>query len=152
MRKKILLVLVAIIVIIQFIRPSRNISNEVSANDITSLYNVPPDVQHVLKVSCNDCHSNNTHYPWYTNIQPIGWWMQFHVDGGKYHLNFSSFGTYDKERQHHKMEEVIEQVKGGHMPLNSYLWMHDEAKLSQQQKDLLITWAQGLMKQIQQTY
>jgi hypothetical protein len=148
MRKKILLTLLAIFVIIQFIRPTRNISKEIAANDITRLYNVPTDVQQVLKVSCNDCHSNNTNYPWYTNIQPVGWWMQSHVDGGKYHLDLSSFGTYDKQEQHHKLEELIEEVKEGHMPLNSYLWIHGEAKLSQEQKNLLINWAQGLMQQI----
>jgi hypothetical protein len=149
MRKKILLTILAILILIQLIRPSRNISNEVPANDITKLYDVPADVQQILKVSCNDCHSNNTTYPWYTNVQPVGWWMQHHVNEGKEHLDFSAFGAYDKKRQHHKMEEVVEQVRDGHMPLNSYLWIHDEAKLNEQQKNLLINWAQTLMNQIQ---
>ncbi|HYF31407.1 MAG TPA: heme-binding domain-containing protein [Chitinophagaceae bacterium] len=148
MKKKILFTLLAIFVIIQFIRPTRNVSSTVSPNDITKVYAVPADVQQVLKVSCNDCHSNNTEYPWYTNIQPIGWWMQAHVNGGKYHLDFSSFATYDAKRQHHKMEEVIEQVKGNHMPLNSYLWIHKEARLSEAQRTLLINWAEQLRQQI----
>lgn len=148
MKRKILLTLLAILVIIQFIRPSRNVSAEISPNDITKVYAVPADVQQVLKASCNDCHSNNTVYPWYTNIQPVGWWLQSHVNEGKEHLDFSAFGAYTKKRQHHKLEEVMEQVKDNHMPLNSYLWIHDDAKLTQQQKDLLINWAQGLMAQI----
>lgn len=148
MKKKILLILLAIFVVIQFIRPSRNISNTVSANDISKHYAVPADVQKILAVSCNDCHSNNTEYPWYTNIQPVGWWMQGHVNEGKTELNFSEFATYPAKRQHHKLEEVIEQVKEDHMPLESYLWIHKDAKLSQPQKEAVVNWASALMNQI----
>ena len=148
MRKKILLTLLAIFIIIQFIRPARNVSDTVSPNDITKVYHVPADVQQVLKVSCNDCHSNNTQYPWYTNVQPVGWWLQSHVNEGKSHLDFSSFASYTAKRQHHKLEEVIEQVKDNHMPLNSYLWIHKDAKLSEAQKTLVINWAEQLRAQI----
>lgn len=150
MKKKILLTLLAIFIIIQFIRPARNISNEVPATDITKLYSVPANVQQILKVSCNDCHTNNTVYPWYTNIQPVGWWLQNHVNEGKEHLDFSIFGSYPPKRQHHKLEEVIEQVEGNHMPLDSYLWLHKDAKLSADQKALLIKWADELRNQIAQ--
>jgi hypothetical protein len=102
----------------------------------------------ILQRACNDCHSNNTHYPWYTNIQPVGWWMQHHVNEGKEELNFSEFGTYTAKRQNHKMEEVAEQIKKGEMPLNSYLWIHKDAKLSDQEKEILISWANGLRRQI----
>lgn len=148
MKKKILLTLLVILVIIQFIRPARNISNTVPATDITKVYAVPDNVQQVLKVSCNDCHSNNTEYPWYTNIQPIGWWMQNHVNDGKKELDFSAFGSYPAKRQAHKLEEVGEQVEGGHMPINSYLWMHKDAKLSEENKTLLIQWAEALRAKI----
>ncbi|HEY0678245.1 MAG TPA: heme-binding domain-containing protein [Chitinophagaceae bacterium] len=152
MKKKILLSLLAILVIIQFIRPARNLSNEVSANDITRLYAVPQDVQQVLKVSCNDCHTNNTVYPWYTNIQPVGWWLQWHVNEGKGHLNFSTFGSYEPKRQHHKMEEVVEMVDTNEMPLNSYLWVHKDAKLTAEQKTLLLNWANQLKNEIAQKH
>lgn len=148
MKKKILLTLLAIFIIIQFIRPARNVSSQVAATDITKLYTVPENVQQVLKVSCYDCHSHNTAYPWYTNIQPVGWWLQSHVNEGKGHLDFSAFGTYPPKRQHHKMEEVIEQVQDNHMPLNSYLWIHQDAKLSADQKALVIQWAENLRDQI----
>ena len=148
MRKKILLTLLAILVIIQFIRPSRNVSDTVSANDITKVYTVPADVQEVMKVSCNDCHSNNTKYPWYTNIQPVGWWLQHHVNEGKEHLDFSSFASYTPKKQHHKLEEVVEMINDGEMPLNSYLWIHKDAKLSDAQKNSLVNWAKQLREQI----
>jgi hypothetical protein len=152
MKKKILLILLAIFIIIQFIRPARNVSTAVAPNDITMAYAVPANVQQVLKTSCNDCHSNNTAYPWYTNIQPVGWWLQSHVNDGKKHLDFSAFTAYPPKRQHHKMEEVVEQLQDGHMPLNSYLWVHKDAKLSPEQKTLLLNWAEALKQQIAATH
>ncbi|MDX2047135.1 MAG: heme-binding domain-containing protein [Chitinophagaceae bacterium] len=148
MFKKILIVLLVILVIIQFIRPGRNISAAVSPNDISHKYHVPETVQSILKTSCNDCHSNNTVYPWYANVQPVAWWLQHHVNEGKSELDFSEFLTYSPKKAHHKMEEVIEMVKEGEMPLNSYLWVHKDAKLSADQKKMLTDWADGIMKEI----
>jgi hypothetical protein len=82
------------------------------------------------------------------NIQPVGWWMQHHVKEGKSHLNFSEFASYAPKRQHHKLEELIEMVKEGEMPLNSYLWIHGNAKLSDQDRSTLLNWADQLMKEI----
>jgi heme-binding protein len=148
MKKKILLIVLAILVIIQFIRPARNESNTMSANDITKHFTVPDDVNAILKKACNDCHSNNTIYPWYMNVQPVGWWMADHVKDGKKELNFSEFGSYAPKRQHHKLEEVIDQVKEGEMPLDSYTWMHKEAILTTAEKTLLMNWAEILRKEI----
>jgi hypothetical protein len=148
MFKKILIALLVILVIIQFIRPERNISAAVSPNDIGHKYHVPETVQSILKTSCNDCHSNNTVYPWYANVQPVAWWLQHHVNEGKSELDFSEFLTYSPKKAHHKMEEVIEMVKEGEMPLNSYLWVHKDAKLSADQKKMLTDWADGIMKEI----
>jgi hypothetical protein len=148
MKKKILLTLLVIIIVIQFIRPEKNKSTQIPANDISRHYSIPASVDAILKRSCNDCHTNNTTYPWYTNIQPVGWWMQWHVNEGKSHLNFSEFATYAPKRQHHKLEETIEMVKEGKMPLNTYLWMHGNAKLSTEDQTTLVNWADGLMKEI----
>jgi hypothetical protein len=148
MKKKIILTLVAVIIIIQFIRPAKNKSADISGNDISRHYAVSANVDGILKRSCNDCHTNSTTYPWYTNIQPVGWWMQWHVNDGKSHLNFSEFATYAPKRQHHKLEELVEMVRDGAMPLKSYLWAHGNAKLSTQDTMTLISWADGLMKEI----
>jgi hypothetical protein len=148
MKKKIFLVILALLVIIQFIRPARNVSSSTSGNDITKHFTVPEDVNQILKRACNDCHSNNTIYPWYTNIQPVGWWMANHVKEGKGHLNFSEFGGYTPKKQHHKLEEVVEMVKENEMPLDSYTWMHKNAKLTEQEKVLMVNWAEILRKEI----
>jgi len=91
--KKIGLGLVAVLIILQFIRPTKNEGMALAETDILHADSVPADVQKILKTSCYDCHSNHTNYPWYTNIQPIGLWMQWHVNDGKKELNFSEFKT-----------------------------------------------------------
>jgi hypothetical protein len=78
--------------------------------------------------------------------------MQWHVNDGKEHLNFSEFASYTPKRQHKKLEETADEVKEGGMPLNSYLWIHTDAKLSQDQKDLLINWASQLKDSIAKKY
>lgn len=148
MKKKIGWALLIIIVVIQFIRPEKNKAATVSANNISQHYAVPPEVDKILSRACNDCHSNNTNYPWYSNIQPVGWWLANHVKEGKEHLNFSEFASYEPKRQHHKLEEVLEMVKENEMPLDSYLWIHDEAKLTADEKKTLLLWASVLADQI----
>ncbi|MFY8186194.1 MAG: heme-binding domain-containing protein [Bacteroidia bacterium] len=140
-KKKIGIVILVILVIIQFIRPTRNKSTEVQVNDITVAMNVPADVMTVLKTSCYDCHSNNTNDMWYMNIQPIGLWVSNHIEEGKEELNFSEWVKYKPKRKAHKMEEIAEMVNEDEMPMSSYTIIHGEAKLSAAQKKLLVEWA-----------
>ncbi len=150
--KRLFLVLLAAFIIIQFFRPAKNISTGISANDITTKYAVPQNVQTILKTSCYDCHSNNTVYPWYSNIQPVAWWLNHHIDEGKRELNFSEFATYKIGRQYKKLEEINEQVKEGEMPLESYTLIHGNAKLSEQQKLSLANWVVALRDSIKTQY
>ncbi len=144
MKQKILMGLATILVIIQFIRPARNVSDTASPNDIITAYPVPEEVQVVLKAACYNCHSNNTTYPWYANIQPVGWWLQKHVNDAKKELNFSEFATYTEKRARHKFEEIGDEVSEGGMPLKSYTIMHPEARLSSGQIKTLTDWAATL--------
>lgn len=148
MKRKILYGLLIVLVAIQFIRPTKNESAVIAANDITKAYPVPAEVDLILKKACNDCHSNSTVYPWYSNIQPVAWWLQDHVNDGKKHLNFSEFLAYPPKRQLKKLEEVIETVKEGEMPLNSYTWIHKEAVLTEAEKLTLSSWADNTRKEI----
>jgi hypothetical protein len=136
--------LIPVFIVIQFIRPSRNETTEASSNDISNAYQVPQDVQTILKTACYNCHSNNTTYPWYANIQPVGWWMQKHVNDAKKELNFSEFGTYTEKRAKHKFDEMVDEVSEGEMPLKSYTIMHAEARLTPEQSKALTDWAGAL--------
>ena len=153
MKLKILLALAAVFVIIQFFRPSKNLSNDES-NSIKNAYVVPQHVEAILQKACADCHSNKTDYPWYANIQPIGWWLNNHIEEGKDELNFSTFTTRRIASQNHKFEEIVELVENGEMPLPSYTWLglHPEAKLSDEEKEMIITWAEEQMNQLKQKY
>jgi hypothetical protein len=98
-------------------------------------------VQKILIASCTDCHSNNTRYPWYANIQPVGWLLANHIKQGKAELNFSEFGNYSSRRQASKLKAIRYSVKDGSMPLSSYTFLHQDAKLSKENKALIIEWA-----------
>jgi hypothetical protein len=144
MLKKITLLLAIVLVALQFIRPPKNQSDAPAENDIGMVYAIPEEIHALLKQKCYDCHSNHTRYPWYANIQPIGWWMYRHIDHGKEELNFSEFKTYSAKKAAHKLEEIIELVHEGEMPLQSYLWMHPDARVSQQEEEALAAWIRSL--------
>ena len=149
--KKILFALLVILALAQFIRPAKNQSNDQTYH-FSTLYPIPDSVRAILEVACYDCHSNYTRYPWYAGVQPVAAWLANHVNEGKRELNFSSFTTRRIAVQNHKLEEVIELVREGEMPLGSYTWVHRDAILSQAQKDLIIRWAQATMDTLKMRY
>jgi cytochrome c553 len=146
--KKILIWVVILLAAIQFIHPAKNISTEISAAKIIA----PAEVEQILKTSCNDCHSNNTIYPWYNNIQPVAWLLNHHVDEGKHELNFDEFASYKPRKQYHKMEELEEMVNEDEMPLPSYLLVHKDAVLNAQQKEVLIDWSKSIRADLEAKY
>lgn len=148
MRKKIFYGLLIILVGIQFIRPEKNQSATASPNDMVTHYAVPDEVLSILKRSCFDCHSNYTNYPWYSNIQPVAWWLADHIKEGKGELNFSEFNSYKPKRKIRKMDEIIKQLEKKEMPLNSYLWIHTDAKLSDAQVKAVSDWATAMKMKI----
>lgn len=148
---KILAGILIFLAFIQVFRPTRNLGND-NTNHIATRFAVPDSVEQILKTSCYDCHSNQTTYPWYTNVQPVGWWLQHHVNEGKDELNFSEFTTYRIFRQYHKMEETLELLRDDKMPLPSYIVVHTDAKLNENQKKLLSQWAVGIMDTLKANY
>lgn len=142
--KKIGLSLLAIFLILQFFRPERNTGSTTLPTDITAVATVPPDVQQVLARSCYDCHSNNTKYPWYMEIQPVAWYLADHIKEGRRELNFNEFGSYKTKKQLHKLQEIAKEVKKGDMPLSSYTLIHRDAGLSEAERALIIGWADSL--------
>jgi hypothetical protein len=152
MKKKILIILIGILVIIQFFRPTKNLGNAKSPNDISNVYAVPDNVNVILEKACNDCHSNNTVYPWYAEVQPVAWWLNNHIEEGKDELNFSEFASYAPARQYHKLEEVKKQIDEDEMPLGSYTLIHTNAKLTDAEKQILLSWTQGIRTEMKAKY
>lgn len=152
MFKKILLVLLVALVAIQFFHPARNESTGEQTHYIGKTYPVPDDVKQILAKACNDCHSNNTRYPWYSKLQPVDWWLTDHINDGKKHLNFDEYTSRSLRYQYNKMKETIEEVKEGGMPLDSYTWIHKDAILTDAEKTRLFDWANGVMDSLEAHY
>lgn len=145
-------ILLAAFVVAQFFQPEENVSPAYSGHRLTDRYKVPDDVSDILSTSCYDCHSNNTRPMFYMKVQPVGWWISHHVEEGKEELNFDEFGTYPLRVQYHKLEEIVEVVDEDEMPLTSYTLIHNDAKLSPQQKQALTAWATMLIDTLEATY
>jgi hypothetical protein len=104
----------------------------------------PPEVRRILQTSCYDCHSNETVWPWYSFVVPAKWLVRHDVVEGRGHLNFSTWGEYSGGEASHRLEEVVEMVQEGEMPLGTYVLMHRDAALSQADADRLVEWARNL--------
>jgi len=147
--KPFLLILVVVVLGIQFIRPEKNQSLDAPGpDDLTVMYPPSAEVQAVLEQACFDCHSNNTRYPWYAEIQPVGWWLADHVEEARSHFNFSAFGSYSAKKQRHKLEEMMDEVRDKAMPLQSYKLVHGDARLSDAQIKALTGWAEAVHDQL----
>jgi hypothetical protein len=149
--KKILLVLLIIFIVMQAFRPTKNLSAN-TENDISVSYVVPTEVKTILAKACNDCHSNKTEYPWYANIQPAAFWLNDHVVDGKRHMNFNEFNKYRIAKQYKKLEECIDEVKDGEMPLESYTLIHKNAILTEAEKTTLTNWCLTVRDSIKAKY
>lgn len=140
---------------VQFIQPGKNNQSMDMTNDISQVVPVPDTVHSLLKIACYDCHSNYTNYPWYSNIQPAGWWLKNHVDEGKQKLNFQEFALLKPRpnskykttaaQQAHKLDEVRESQTDKWMPLESYTFIHKEARLTDAQRQLIINWVDSAL-------
>ena len=150
--KKILLILFIVLVAIQFIHPAKNQSTEMPATHIYNKYATSQDVQQILATACNDCHTNNTNYPWYASIQPVDWWLNDHIKDGKKHFNMSEFGAYSLRKQYHKLEEIDEMIVEDEMPLTSYTLIHTNAKMTEAQKEMLIQWSKNMRDSMENWY
>ncbi|MBK8969733.1 MAG: heme-binding domain-containing protein [Saprospiraceae bacterium] len=140
MKKIIGFALLGILVVIQFIRPNFTNPPVDQALDIRQVLQPPADVHAILKGACYDCHSNETQYPWYSQVSPVSWWLAGHIREGREHLNFSTIGSLTQSDRSEILGEAAEEVQQGGMPLASYTWTHPAARLSATQRDLVVTW------------
>jgi hypothetical protein len=140
MKKKILFILLGLVLAIQLIRPDTSTPAVDPAQDFMQVLQPPTEVATILKTACYDCHSYETRYPWYNQIVPVSWWLANHVREGREHLNFNTFAAISSGDQAEVLEETIEEIKKGKMPLDSYTWTHADARLSAEQKNVLVAW------------
>lgn len=138
--KIIAIILLVVFVGIQFITVGLNQSNSIPRTDFMLVNDVPNGIKDKLQVSCYDCHSNNTKYPWYNKIQPIAWFLEDHIEEGKAELNFNEWDSLSNRRKVSKLRSIIKQIESGEMPLDSYTLIHKDAKFSEAEKEEIISW------------
>jgi len=141
--KWLLIVIAVVFLAAQFKRPARTNPPVDQAQTLEAHTQMTPQVSSTLARSCNDCHSNNTVWPWYTNVAPVSWFIADHVEEGRRHLNFSEWGRGDQRRRRKKLEEICEEVKDGDMPLSSYTPLHPHAKLTPEDIKMLCDWTEA---------
>lgn len=139
---KILLIMIGILLVIQLIRPEK--TNP--PIDETLALKAPQAVMNVLKTSCYDCHSHETIWPFYAEIAPLSWNIIGHVNDGRKALNFSKWGEIAPDIKIKRLKRAIKTVNNGMMPLENYLLLHEEAKLNNEQKKIIVDWCNDQLK------
>ncbi|HEY0262279.1 MAG TPA: heme-binding domain-containing protein [Chitinophagales bacterium] len=139
------------LVVIQLWRPDHNVSKDRS-NEIYKSFQLPSEVDATLQKACFDCHSYNTQYPWYADVQPVATWLSHHVNEGREELDFSEFSAYSPAKQYHKFEEIEEELEKGDMPLYAYTLMHREAVLTEGEKASVIEWTHNMRNLMKAKY
>lgn len=133
-----LLGLLIALVIMQFIQPDKTNPESDPSQDFITMNSIDGEIGHLLKTACYDCHSNNTTWPWYSSVAPFSYVVAHHVEEGREHLNFSVWDTYSAERANHKLEECVEEIEEGEMPMAGYVALHSEADLTEEQLEMLM--------------
>ena len=139
--KRIGLAAVLLVVVIQFIPVDRHNPPVQAGNTIYAKENMPAEVRATLQRSCSDCHSDQTRWPWYSYVAPVSWLISSDVHGARSALNFSEWGTYSPKRRADKLEEFCDQLMNRKMPDSKYTFIHRRARLTQQERDAVCTWA-----------
>lgn len=132
--KKILVILLVAFVIIQFFRIDKTNPEPTPQLDFLAIKNTPESTAKLIRTGCYDCHSNEARYPWYSNVQPVAWFLQSHIEEARKNLNFSTFATYESKRQANKLSKAADEISQGEMPLDSYVLGHPDAKFTEAQK------------------
>tara|TARA_B100000497_G_scaffold115999_1_gene140015 strand:+ start:318 stop:761 length:444 start_codon:yes stop_codon:yes gene_type:complete len=142
MKIKIGLSVLLVFILIQFIPIKDNQTNETNPFPVFPMKEAMNyqelEINTILKTSCYDCHSNRTNYPWYNKIAPISWYLANHIGGGKKKLNFSEWNSFTTKEKEYAGYEIIKVIEENRMPLSTYTLVHQEAKLSAEQKDVIL--------------
>lgn len=147
---KIGLVVLVVFIVLQFFGVDKTVPETDASADFLTIHQPPSDIETIFRSACYDCHSYETTYPWYSNVQPAAWWLQGHIDEGRDEMNFSTWQSYSAEDADHYLEEIVEVVDEEEMPLRSYTWAHSDARLTDQQRENLTEWVSDVRTSMQQ--
>ncbi len=138
MRTKVIWIVVAVVVLGAQLVPVDRSNPPVEAEIA-----LPDGVREIVRKACYDCHSHETRWPWYAYVAPVSWLVHHDVEEAREHLNFSRWGRYDAEEQAELLGDIAGEVEEREMPLQIYLSLHPEARLTQAERRAIIVWAEG---------
>lgn len=144
-----LLILLALAIAIQFVRPARSNPPEDPSRTIFADAAVWQGAPKSIERACMDCHSSRTRWPWYSNVAPASWLVADDVSEGRRHLDFSNWAMYSRGRKSALLENVSKLVKAHSMPLPIYIALHPEAKLTDAERDEVCAWADAARTRVE---
>jgi len=143
-KKKIIIGLIVFLVLAQFIRIDKTNPEVKPELDLIQVESAPSEIAGLLKANCYDCHSNESKYPWYTNVAPVSWWIKRHINNARGSLNFSEWANYSPQQKVDHAAESGLKVEKKWMPISSYKLAHPEARMSDEQVASLSQWFKTL--------
>lgn len=141
--KLVLLILLLGFIAIQFFPADKPEVSQTNENDLIYNNQLPEEVSTMLKESCYDCHSNETKYPWYSHVAPVSWLVVRDIKLGREALNFSHWESLNKIDKAKYIDEIIEEITDENMPMPIYTVMHPDARLSEEDVQLIAVWAES---------
>jgi Haem-binding domain len=138
------LAFVVVIVATQMIRPARTNPPTDPARTIGARLPVSSEAAAVMNRACRDCHSNDTTWPWYSNVAPVSWLVIDHVKSGRRHFNYSEWAGYAPDKANKLLHDICEEITDGSMPIGSYTLVHHDARLSDADVQALCTWTKSV--------
>lgn len=134
---------IAVLAGVTLFGPERSNPATDASQTLAAVGHLTPAVSAILDRSCRDCHSNETTWPWYSHVPPLSWGVINHVNDGRRHMNFSKWGAYDPEDAREFLVDICALARKRDMPLPSYLWLHRDARLSDQDIALVCEWTKA---------
>jgi hypothetical protein len=104
---------------------------------------VDPETVRILERSCQNCHSQNTGWPWYSYFAPMSWVIENDVHQARSHMNLSGWGEYSLERKQELLAELAAAIRSRQMPPARYTFMHRNARLAEPERERIYQWARG---------
>lgn len=138
----------AAFVILQLVPYGRPMNQPQAGKDLLEMTETPEEVELILKNACYDCHSQKVVFPWYSKVAPVSWLISRDIEEGRKHLDFGMWKDYSKKEKLKLLDKIGDEVGEGNMPLKIYISMHKEARLSREQKDLVVHWAESFAEKI----
>ena len=141
-RSKVVIVAVAVFAGLQVIPVDRSNPPVEAARTIFASEALPPKVEAVLRRSCQDCHSNQTQWPWYSYVAPMSWIVAHDVHAARRQMNLSEWASYSDKKRESRLNGICEQVVNGDMPEGKYALIHRRARVTEDERAAICQWVE----------